>query len=257
MKKEKLLTIFLFIFLFININFSSSLECWGEFEMNTEIQLIQKCPSCSYTNLTSISYPNGTVFYNVEMEKNGVNFNYTLPDSSQQGIISYGVIGDKNGISPPKEETLCILLTPTGNSIDTGESLIYIWILIILAVLSALGIYLSTIIPYKNIEEEVREGKIVKAVTKTKYMKLIVIWITSGIILSFLTILTGLINNYIQFVEMKGLFTNTYMFLRILSYGLSTTIIWLLFLNLWKDILLNKQIVEHGKAFIEDNGRRF
>ena len=255
MKKNGTLTVFLLLLLLVN--FTSSITCWGEFQINTEIQLIQKCPSCSYSNLTSISYPNGTVFLNEVMEQTGINFNYTLPDSSQQGIISYGVIGDKNGISPPKEETLCIELTPTGNSIDTGESLIYIWILIILALLSALGIYLSTIIPYKNIEEETRQGKIVTAVTKTKYMKLIVIWITSGIILTFLTILTGLINNYIQFVEMKGLFTNTYTFLRILSYGLSTTIIWLLFLNLWKDILLNKQVIEHGKAFVEDNARRF
>lgn len=251
MKKEKILTIFLLTLLLIN--FTSSIECWGEFQINTEIQLIQKCPSCSYSNLTSISYPNGTIFFNEEMEKNGINFNYTLPDSSQEGRISYGVIGDKNGISPPKEETLCIELTPTGNSIDTGESLIYIWILIILGILSALGIYLSSIIPYKNIEEETRNGKIIRAITLTKYMKLIVMWITSGIILMFLTILVGMINNYVQFIEMKNLFTNIYTFLRILGYGLSTTIIWFLFLNFWKDLLWNAEIRKHGKAFVEKN----
>lgn len=253
MKKNSALTMFLLILLLVNL--TSSLECWGEFKINTEIQLIQKCPSCSYSNLTSISYPNGTVFLNEEMQKTGINFNYTLPDSSQQGIISYGVIGDKNGISPPKEETLCIEITPTGNSIDTGESLIYIWILIILGILSSLGIYLSTIIPYKNIEEETRNGKIIRAITLTKYMKLIAIWITSGIVLIFLTILTGMINNYVQFIEIKSLFTNIYTFLRILAYGLSTTIIWLLFINFWKDLLWNKQIREHGKAFVERNAR--
>lgn len=248
--KRLLIVLLLGILLF---SFSSAIDCWASLKQNTEIQLIQKCPSCTYVNITSITYPNGTIFLNEEMVKNGINFNYTLPDSSQEGIISYGTIGDKNGANPPNYEDLCIKITRTGNDIDTGESLIYIWILIVLGILIGLGVYLSIIIPYKNIEEETSKGKIVTAITKTKYMKLIMIWITSGIILIFITILTGMINNYVQFIEVKSLFTNVYTLLTILGYGLSTFIMIVLFISFWKDLLLNAEIKKHGKAFIEEN----
>ena len=56
--KNKLIALSVFLVFFIS--FASSLTCWGSFTENTEIQLLQKCPSCSYVNITSITYPNGT-----------------------------------------------------------------------------------------------------------------------------------------------------------------------------------------------------
>jgi len=110
------------------ISLTSAIDCWGEFEQNTEIVLIQKCPSCSYVNITSITYPDGTTFLNDEMVQTGINFNYSLPDSSQIGIISYGTIGDKNGADPPYYEDLCIEITPSGKSISVGLYIIFILI---------------------------------------------------------------------------------------------------------------------------------
>lgn len=237
------------------INFSSACESWAIFKQGTDITLIQKCPSCSYVNITSITYPNGTIFLNDEMTKNGINFNFTLPDSSQEGRILYGTIGDKNGASPPEYEDLCIIITPSGNVVGTGESFMYVWILIVLAALVLLGGWLSVIIPFENITTEGPIGKVILKITLNKYMKLIVIWITSGLILLFLTVLTGMINNYIQFVEMKGLFTNIYTFLRIIGYGTSITIMIFLFINFYKDILWNKDIRKHGKAFVDNAAR--
>lgn len=248
--KKILVMLMLGIFL---LNFSSAMDCWGTLKQDTEINLIQKCPSCSYVNITSITYPNGTIFLNEGMQKIGINFNYTLPDSSQEGTISYGTIGDKNGASPPNYEDLCIQITKSGNFVDTGESIMYIWILVILLLLSALGIYLSVKIPYKNIEEETKDGKIIRAITLTKYAKMITIWITSGIILMFLTILVGMINNYVQFVEMKSLFTNIYTFINALIYANNRIILIWLMVAIWKDILWNTEIRKHGKAFIEKN----
>lgn len=256
MEKKGIIILFLIIFLIaIATDITSAAECPETFKQNTDIELIQKCPSCSFVNITSITYPNGTVFLNEEMQKMGINFNFSLPDSSQEGKISYGTIGDKNNVSPPDFEELGIFITPSGNCIDTGESLMYILILVLLVILTSLGIYFSFIIPYENFWDYTSKGKVILAVTKTKYMKLIMIWVTSGVFLVFLTILTGMINNYVQFTEIKGLFTNIYVFLRILGYGLSVTIMWLLFLNFWKDILLNKEIIKHGKAFVKSNIR--
>lgn len=243
--KNKILILILGMFLVSSV---SAIDCWATFEQNTEIQLIQKCPSCSYVNITSIIYPNGTIFLNEEMEKNETNFNFTLPDSSQEGIISYGTIGDKNGANPPNYEDLCIEITRTGSSVNTGESIMYIAILIFILLFLSITLYISIITPYENIMENSRHGKIVKRVTKTKYVKLIFIWFSYGLLLMFVTVLTGMTNNYIQFTEMKGMFTSIYLFLLIGGYGVSTGIIWLIFYNTWKDIILNKNILSAGKA---------
>ncbi len=101
------------------LSFTSAIDCWGNLEQFSEIDLIQKCPSCSYVNITAITYPDGTIFMNDAMSQNGTNFNYTLPDSSQLGRITYTTIGDKNGATPPLTEDLCIEITPSGGAKQT------------------------------------------------------------------------------------------------------------------------------------------
>jgi len=212
--------IFLILGLFL-LSFTSAIDCWQTFEQDTEIQLIQKCPSCSYVNITSITYPDGTVFLNEDMTKNETNFNFTLPDSSQEGTIIYGTIGDKNGADPPNFEDLCIEITPTGSVADTGETLIYIIILIFISLFLALALYIMIITPYQNIGDMSDDGPVIIRVTKTKYVKIMAAWFSYGLFMVLVTILTGMVNNYIQFEPIKTLFTSTYTFLNFLGFGVS------------------------------------
>lgn len=157
--KKILTTLLLGLFL---ISFASAIDCWGTFKQNTDIDLIQKCPTCSYVNITSITYPNGTIFLNDEMQQNGVNFNYTLPDSSQIGIISYGTIGDKGGASPPNYEDLCITITATGEELTISKALIDITLLIFFILLFVGFHYLK-----KNIDfDKWYNGMFKKYITK-------------------------------------------------------------------------------------------
>ncbi len=251
---KKILTILLLGIFLISFGAAEGAaeDCLGVFKQDTSIQLTQKCPSCSYVNITSITYPNGTIFLNEVMEKTGINFNFTLPDSSQEGKISYGVIGDKNGADPPKYEDLCIQITKSGSFIETGESIMYIIILIFIMIFLGMGLYVAIITPYQNLGEMTDDGPIITKVTKTKYVKIFAIWFSYGLLLTFITILTGMINNYIQFEGMKNLFTNTYIFLTVLGYGVSVTAIVLIIWNVWKDIILNKKILEGGKALLKE-----
>lgn len=234
------------------LSLTSAVECWGEAEINTEIQLIQKCPSCSFVNLTSISYPNGTIFLNEEMTQNGINFNYTLPDSSQTGKLSYGVIGDKNGISPPEEQTLCIELSPTGRTIEKPEASFYFAMLFFIFLLFVFFLIIAIKSPYENKKEMTREGEAVTGITVSKYVKLISAWISFGLFLWLITIISGMANNYIFFEGLKNMISNLLRFLNILAVGVNWGMSLFLFWIIWKDIILNKKIIKNGKALLKE-----
>lgn len=245
---KKILTILILgIFL---LSFASSLECWNEAETNTEIQLIQKCPSCSYVNLTSISYPNGTIFLNEEMTKQGINFNYTLPDSSQTGKLSYGVIGDKDGADPPEEQTLCIELSPTGRTLEKPEANFYFIILFLVLLLLGLFVTITIMTPFENKKELTRDGWAIVEVTKSKYMKLIALWISYGLFLLFVTMINGISNNYIFFEGARNIISNLQSFLSVLGWVINIAMLAVLFWLTWNDIVLNKTILKEGKKLL-------
>lgn len=243
MKKNRILVVFLLILLLAN--FTSSITCWAVAEQNSEIQLIQKCPSCSYSNITSISYPNGTVFLNEEMEQNGINFNYTLPDSSQTGTISYGTIGDKNGISPPKEETLCIEITKTGTILKTGESLLYFILAFGVFLLFVLSFFFMITTPYEN--EVNQKGAVIK-ITKLKYVKLGLILLTWVLFTWFLNILIGLSDNFVNLTMYYGFFGFIFQTMNNLALPLGLVILVISFFEIIRDADLYGNIKKLGSA---------
>jgi hypothetical protein len=77
------------------------------------ITLKQTCDSCTYVNLSSISYPNSTLSYiNSLMTKQGVDYNYSFSDTSTLGTYLYVVAGDKD--SGFDTETFCFEVTTSG-----------------------------------------------------------------------------------------------------------------------------------------------
>lgn len=249
---KKILLLLVLFLAFISLG--SSLDCWATFEVNSHIDLLQKCPSCSYVNITSITYPNGTVFINEAMQKIGPNYNYTLPDSSMNGKISYGVIGDKNSIDPPEEETFCIEITPTGKKIEKPESNFYFIILFLFLILSGVFLTISIMSPYENRKELTEDGWAITRVTKGKYVKLISFWIFYGFFLLFVTIISGIANNYIAFEGLRVMITRLWFFLNVVGKGLNWIMGITLIIMTWKDILLNKIILKEGRKLLNQDG---
>jgi len=244
-----------FVFLLLGIllvNNASALDCWQTFEQDTKIELIQKCPSCSYVNITSISYPNGTIFFNELMTKTDTNFNYTLPDSSQRGRVLYSTIGDKNGANPPLLEDLCIEITKTGSIIRKPESNFYFAIMFAILLLFAMFLTIFILTPFENKKELTREGMAITKITSGKYVKLISLWIAYGFFLWFITIINGISNNYIFFEGLRSMITNLHTFLSLIAYGLNTFMVFFLILLTWKDILWNKDIRDQGRALLKE-----
>jgi hypothetical protein len=89
--------------------------------------LYQICSNCTYVNISSVVYPDGTVeSINNEMTKNDVTYTYDFTNTSTAGRYLYTVKGDKDG--SVKTETICFDVNPSG---FFGTTSFYIIFLII------------------------------------------------------------------------------------------------------------------------------
>jgi hypothetical protein len=193
---------------------------------------------------------------NVKMFGNNRDFEVEVEGGNFSEIGDYRYLIECKTSSQAGGIEAAFKVTHTGDSADTSTSLIYIILLIINLIFLALLLILSIKIPYDNKKQMTREGPAVVKVTKTKYLKLMCVWFSYGLFLWLITILAGLINNYISFEPLKDMIMNVYFISRTLGYGLTVFMVWFIFLNIWKDIILNKKILKEGKALLTELGRR-
>lgn len=122
MKKSKLIYL---IFVILLCSFAyAEVTGLGVFQVNEPIDLIQICANCTYVNISSITAPNSSIIYiDLEMDKSGVRFNYTLPAQNLAGDYIVCGEGDLDG-----EVTVWCYdfeVTQTGYKPDTAQGLIY------------------------------------------------------------------------------------------------------------------------------------
>lgn len=92
---------------------SASIDDLGTFKQNTCVALPQTCGSCTYSNITSILYPNSTIAVsNVIMTKIGTNYNYTFCSTPSLGKYTVNGISDLDGT--PTVWAYYFYVTPTG-----------------------------------------------------------------------------------------------------------------------------------------------
>lgn len=242
--KRSVFIIFAIFFLFIfTINISQARL--GEFPQGTCVD-IKTISNSSSINISSINYPNTTTaISNQVMTKVGQTFNFTFCDTQTLGVYTYDYF-DAEGFGFVND----FLITPIGDSIDTGSSILYIIIIFAILILFIFFALIAINTPFDNIGEMTRDGFVITQVTKTKYVKLVATWISAGLFMWLITIVSGIANNYIKFDQLVSMTTNLYLFLNTAFYGISAGIIWLLFWYGWKDIILNKTILEEGKAIL-------
>ena len=246
-KKKKGAPLILAVGLILLFSMTFSAASLGSFPRRSCVD-IKTALNSSSVNISTINYPNlTTAISNQEMTKVGKTFNYTFCQTEDTGTYIYDYFDDEGNVFVND-----FIITPDGNQIDTGESMMYIWILIFIGIFLAVSVFVAIVTPYGNIMENTRKGPAVKKVSKLKYLKLMAIWFSYGLLLMFVTVLAGMTNNYIQFSEMKGMFTSIYRWLSLLGYGVTVGMVWFIFANLGKDIILNKVILREGKALLRD-----
>lgn len=132
----KKLFLILFVGMFL-ISLASADGTLGTFKLNDCISLYQYCDTCTYVNLTTVQFPNGTIqTINNAMTKTDVDYNYTYCDTSTIGTYYYTVKGDKGGIV--NTERISFEVTPSG---FTGTLGFYILILVLSLGVVVLGYF--------------------------------------------------------------------------------------------------------------------
>ncbi len=254
-KKKGLDLALILIVTILSLNFISAVGCEGsgfrgEFAPGEDFKIGTTCPTCDFINYTVTDPKGDLIIQNQQGQENGSKFYYLhFNNTENYEWGTYFIDGNSNLDFPV---ALCFKINGGGNTLSISEVIVYTILLILLIIGITVLSYIAIETPFNNEKQKTRDGTVVTKVTKSKYVKLMSIWIAYGLLLWFIVVLTGLTNNYITFEPLRILMTRTDLFLRILGKGLSVAMVWLIFFNMWKDIVLNKEILRNGKAFLND-----
>ncbi len=111
---------------------------------NTEFDLTQNCPDCTFVEYTSMKYPNGTLtIMGINMTKIGKDYEYPFGNTSQLGIYEFKNCGDLLHTSSNTRiitcETITFQVTENGEKVSLSNSIIVIVFLLIAGLLFGLG----------------------------------------------------------------------------------------------------------------------
>lgn len=111
----------LLVFTLLSISFIyAEQSSIGPYKAGDTVSLIQTCGNCTYCNVTSLNYPNGTqALDNTAMVKDGVEYTYDYTtNESITGIYIVNTECDVDSISTPVSYDL--IITANGKDIPTG-----------------------------------------------------------------------------------------------------------------------------------------
>lgn len=114
---KKLFIICALAFLLVLPMASSAFTTLGSFETGINVTIRQLCASCTYNNITSITYPNGSLAQDeVAMNADGSEYTFGFDDTDIEGEYTINGIGDIGGTDTVWAYTFDI--TGTGNPVN-------------------------------------------------------------------------------------------------------------------------------------------
>lgn len=197
---KKLILILCVLFLVSLV--SAEIQTLGTFRAGDSIELIQNCLTSTYSNISRIIYPNGTLALNTQtiMTKNGDDYNYTFSDTTAQGqYIVYGVC-DEDGSKTNWVYDFDI--TYAGETFDEGRAVLYSALMGIFLFLFLLVIFMIPKFPEKF---EIGEEGDVIGVNWLSYLRPIFYGIAWALLLAITFLSSNIARAYIP----NDLFANT------------------------------------------------
>ena len=137
---RKLLTILMFVMMIGLV--SASFTSLGTFKQDDQVTIRQLCASCSYNNITSIVYPNGTLALNeTAMYTSGVEYLYVFNDSTAEGEYKVNGFGDLEGTQTVWGYSFEV--TGTGSPVNDNYPFVLGLIILVTFGISIMFIYLT------------------------------------------------------------------------------------------------------------------
>lgn len=249
LNKNKNILIFIFLIIFI-----SSLCSAITYKKDSIIDFKESCTfngavcnSSASCNL-SIKYPNSTYLIQDELMTNKLNgdFNYTLYES-ETGVIGenykwdmyccqVGFCNEAHGIYN---------INLLGTELTTQESLIYILLTAGVFLIFGLSFYFAIAIPYSNKKNE--KGAIIQ-ITKTKYIKILMIGVTYALFVWFLNLLIGVSNNFTNLTLYYGFISFLFITFINLTLPFSIFLLVLAFFEIIRDSNVMNEIKKYGSS---------
>ncbi len=237
--KKIILTIILGMFL-ISLA-SASIQTIGPFKINKDVELIQTCANCSFNNITSILSPNSsTLITNVEMTKDGSNYNYTLNSTfvSLTGRYIVNGIGDENGIDTIWNYDFEV--NPTGTILKTSDSINYVILTLGSLFFFLLALWGAIVLPFKNNRND--EGR-VETIQKLKYFKLLCFVAAYILFVWLLNLFLSLSTNFSILTQYTKFFEVIFSVVNSFSYPLFVMMFVIMLFLAWHDLALRKLLL--------------
>jgi len=131
-------------FLILTLSVVSANYELGTFKSGECINLIQTCANCTYVNITTVIYPpdSSIEYLNITMKKEINTFNYTFCNTTSSGKYTYNTLGDPDAVLV--SEPVDFWVTPSGNTLDQGQSIALIGSLLLMIIISIVFFYIAS-----------------------------------------------------------------------------------------------------------------
>ncbi len=225
----------IFLFLMLGFILISSVSAIGEiqtlgcFKASTEINLIQTCATCTFNNISAVSFPNTSILLsNVAMERDGARYNFTLNDA-QTGTLGeyiYDGFGDLGGTDT--SWAVNFFITPNGECLDVQQSLIVFVLMLILFGLDLLVLFIIHRLDQENFRDD--QGIFV-GISIQKYLRVVLIGVSYGLILITLNLMNAAATATQSVSQFAGIIGG------IFSAMLSAAWVWTISIVIWLAVM--------------------
>jgi hypothetical protein len=222
---------------------AADIEDLGTFQTGECVNLLRICDNCTSANITSVTFPNSTFAINgaVEMGSTDGMFNYSFCGTSTKGIYSYISEGNPDGIATSILSRFTI--NRLGNDLETSESILYIFLSIMVTLLFVLSLFFTILTPYSHKVNET--GEVIK-LTKLKYVKLGLIMLDYILLVWVLNTLVGISDSFLALTIFYGFVSFLFLTLNNLALPFGIFILVLSFFEIIRDTKIQKIINQLG-----------
>lgn len=235
---------FLFIFL---IGFTSAIDTtFGTYKTETDLTLTQTCANCSYNNITSIKYPNGSVMLtDVTMTKSGSSYSYVLGGGnlSARGVYLVNGLGDPEGNL--EIWSYDFEINSAGDELTDSKSIAFLGALFLLGSLVVVIFFVTRNLQFNDGYDE--NGNLIQ-IYRSKYIKHVLYMLIYLIIFGMIWITANFTEGYFENSMISTLFFSLFVFAFAGLIIFVPAYVVYLFILMYEDGI-KKELLERGVGF--------